>query len=565
MTTTPSTRCLGLAVWLALCAGPSGSVAQQQLRAQAPSQPGLDAIFLPFAGSSTPGCAVAATVPGQPRLEDAYGMADLERGVPNTPSTIFEAGSVSKQFTAAAVVLLAQRGKLSLDDDIRRYLPEVPDFGGRTITVRELLNHTSGLRDWGVVAAMAGWPRGTRATTNAHVLDIVAHQRRLNFDPGTEWSYSNTNYNLAAILVQRVSGLSLAEYTRRELFQPLGMEHTSWRDDYTRVVPGRALAYELLNDTLRTSMPNENAYGNGGLLTTVGDLLLWNDELDTGRVLGSALPAALQREGMLAGGKPTGYGAGLFLGRYRGEREVSHTGASGGYRALLARYPERGASLAILCNQGEADAAALGHALADLLLGDGASKAAPSPADARPPRLTVERAELERLAGVYRDRGTAEPVRFQVSDGVLRTRGVALEPLSGTDFRGTSGPEFRLVFQPAPGGGGGRPKALGIMGRDTTVLDAVAPADTCAAHLADYAGDWYSPEAEATWTLAPEDGKLVARRRPDTRLELQPAYADAFTSTPGAVWVFDRDASGKVTGLGIWLQRARDMRFERVR
>src|SRR6188508_1646510 len=191
-------------------------------------------------------------------------MADLEHDVPNRPDTIFEAGSVSKQFTAAAVLLLARDGKLSLDDPVRKYVPELPDYG-MPITIRQMLQHTSGLRDWGNVEDIAGWPRGTRVYTHAHVLDILGRQKHLNFTPGTRWSYSNSGYNLAAILVSRVSGDSLAEFSRKHIFEPLGMTRTSWRDDYSRIVKGRAVAYAESDGRYYADMPFENIYGNGGL------------------------------------------------------------------------------------------------------------------------------------------------------------------------------------------------------------------------------------------------------------------------------------------------------------
>ena len=209
-------------------------------------------------------------------LLKAYGMADLEHDVRNTPDTIFEAGSVSKQFTAMAVQLLASEGKLSLDDPVRKYIPELPDYG-KPLTIRHMLSHTSGLRDWGSVESIAGWPRTTREYTHAHVLDIVSRQKSLNFDPGTKWSYSNTGFNLAAIIVSRVSGMSFAEFSKQRIFAPLGMTHTSWRDDHTRIVKGRAIAYSLDNGEYHIEMPFENVHGNGGLLTTVGDLLMWNE------------------------------------------------------------------------------------------------------------------------------------------------------------------------------------------------------------------------------------------------------------------------------------------------
>ncbi len=545
-------------------------------RAQPAVQQGLDSIAA-RAPAGAPGCAVAAAGPGFGRAEKAYGMADLERGVANTPQTIFEAGSVSKQFTAAAVVLLAQRGQLSLDDDIRKYVPEVPDFGERPITIRRMLNHSSGLRDWGVIAGIQGWPRGTRAYTNAHVLDIVAHQRKLNFAPGDEWMYSNTNYNLAAILVQRVSGKSLAEFTHDEFFVPLGMTHTSWRDDYTRVVPGRALAYAPTRQGFRTDMPNEDAYGNGGLLTTVRDLLTWNAaELDSGKVGGRALPAELEREAVLTGGKRDGYGLGLFLTDSHGVREISHTGATGGYRAFLARWPDRQASLAVLCNGGGAGANVA--ALAALVLGGAnvAAKAAPATVAAgrpgrpgrpersgrpQPTRVALDAAHLAAMAGLYREQGSMQPFPLIAGDGVLKARSdLVLEPVSATELRPATGEDLRVVF-PRPGSAHGRPMVLRTAGKDTTLLEPVVAFDST--KLADYAGDWYSPEAQVTWTLALEHGQLLLTLGPGMRLPLRPAYADGVTGPGGSVLVFDRDAAGRVSGLGVWMDRARDMRFER--
>src|SRR5258708_7936709 len=271
----------------------------------------IDRIFNKWT-SSTPGCAVGAAGAGTPVLSRAYGMADLEHDVKITPETIFEAGSVSKQFTAASVLLLAREGRLSIDDPVRKYIPELPDYG-MTLTIRHMLNHTSGLRDWGSVEAIAGWPRTTRAYTHDHVLEIVSRQRVLNFPPGSRWSYSNTGFNLAAIIVARVSGTPFPEFTRARLFAPLGMTHTSWRDDHTRVVKNRAIAYSEpgrgagapgLDNAFHTDMPFEDVYGNGGLLTTVGDLLKWNENFSTPAVGDAAFVALQQQAGKFNDGRP---------------------------------------------------------------------------------------------------------------------------------------------------------------------------------------------------------------------------------------------------------------------
>ena len=258
-------------------------------------------------------------------------MADLEHEIRIASTSIFEAGSVSKQFTAAAVLLLAREGKLSIDDPVRKYVPELPGFQ-KPLLIRHMLNHTSGLRDWGSVAAIAGWARTLRVHTHAHVLDIVSRQRALNFDPGTNWSYSNTGFNLAAIIVSRTSGMPFADFTRERLFQPLGMAHTSWRDDYTRIVKGRAVAYSRRDGALHTNMPFENVYGNGGLLTTVGDLLKWNENFATPIVGDAAFVEEQQRPGAFNDGRSHSYAFGLYRRMYKGVREVSHGGSTAGYQ-----------------------------------------------------------------------------------------------------------------------------------------------------------------------------------------------------------------------------------------
>src|SRR5688572_25855884 len=202
----------------------------------------VDQVFARWNSRETPGCAVGVARNGETVLARAYGMADLEHDVAATPATIYEAGSVSKQFTAGAIMLLAQQGKLSLTDDVRKYVPEVPDYG-TPITIRHLLNHTSGLRDWGSVAGIGGWPRGNRMHTHAHMLDIVSRQRALNYPPGSAYSYTNSGYNLLAVIVDRVSGMTFAEFSKQNIFQPLGMTRTEWRDDYTRIVKDRSVAY----------------------------------------------------------------------------------------------------------------------------------------------------------------------------------------------------------------------------------------------------------------------------------------------------------------------------------
>ena len=322
------------------------------LLGQVPPTAGLqvDEIFAPWSLVTSPGCAVGVSKDGLNIFARGYGMADLEHDVPNTAETIFEGGSLSKQFTAAAIMLLVMDGKLSLDDDVRDYIPEVPDYG-TTVTLRHMMTHTSGLRDWGSVAQISGWGRGERSHDHADVLDIVSRQSALNFEPGHEYSYSNTGYNLLAIIVGRVSGMSFAEFSSKRIFEPLGLEHTQWRDDYRRIVKGRSAAYTALADgTFEINRPTEYVHGNGGILTTVGDLLTWNQALTTGRLGGREFVALMHETGRLNDGSDIVYAGGLRVAESVGVPAVSHTGSTAGYRAFTARYPDQGIAVAMLCN-----------------------------------------------------------------------------------------------------------------------------------------------------------------------------------------------------------------------
>jgi CubicO group peptidase (beta-lactamase class C family) len=475
--------------------------------------------------------------------------------VANAPDTIFEAGSVSKQFTATAILLLAQAGKLKLDDPVRDYVPELPDYGAPEITLRHLLHHTSGLRDWGTVTYAAGWPRGSRVHTHAHVLDVVSRQKSLNFPPGSEYSYSNTGYNLLAIIVERVSGKTFAQYTRDVIFEPLGMMHTQWRDDYTRIVKGRAVAYSKAPDGFHMQMPFENVYGNGGLLTTVGDLLKWNRNFTTERVGGKALITELQRRGRLSDGLEISYARGLVVSRYRNLPEVSHSGSTAGYRAFLTRFPDQALSVAVLCNDGNAEASDLAHGVAAAFLGDALGpEVKPSPA-------AVSAAALERWAGLYRNVRTAEPARLTVEGSTLKAEGRGtLVPQSESLYAIGNG-DVRVQFR-----GEGVGRSFDVIGADGDVTHyaVAAPVTPTAADLAKYEGTYVSDEAEVTYTIRAEDGALVALRRPDARVTLAPSYKDAFTNAQLPLVLFRRDPkTGQIVGLSLGLGRVRDLRFRR--
>jgi CubicO group peptidase (beta-lactamase class C family) len=516
----------------------------------------IDRAFAVLGGAQAPGCAIGISQAGQPVLTRAYGMANLEYSVPNTAETIFESGSVAKQFTAATVVLLAQDGKLSLDDDIRKYLPEVPHFG-RKITIRNLLTHTSGLRDqWGLLG-LKGLGPGTQVHSLATIIDLVSRQKALNFEPGAEYLYSNTGYALTAIIVQRVTGQPLAKVSDERLFKPLGMTNTQWRDDFTRVVKNRATAYDGNPQRgFHTDMPFTNVYGNGGLLTTVGDMLKWNAFLDNPSVLpgGASLVATMQTPMILNSGKAITYALGVSVSSQDGIREVTHGGSTAGYRTWLARYPDQKLSVAVFCNAGGANTTSLGNVATNLLL-------------ARPVRVasvaqTGEPAtptDLERYAGVFREPNTQQVMSIVVRDGKL----VSVQPVTVT-FVPLGAHRFRvqglgeLTYHV-----GKVTYATAVSGSDTSRYEMMAPAAPTAKELAAYAGTYWSDELETRVELSVRDTMLVVKQRPASEAALRPTFRDGFTAPEIGSVVFDRDSKGNVIGFGIWAGRVRNVRFTR--
>jgi CubicO group peptidase (beta-lactamase class C family) len=506
----------------------------------------VDAVFASWT-RDTPGCAVGVAVNGAPVLAKGYGMADLEHDVSIVPETIFEAGSVSKQFTAASILLLARDGKLALDDRVRKYIPELPEYD-TPITIRHMLTHTSGLRDWGSVESIAGWPRTTRAYTHAHVLEIVSRQKALNFAPGTRWSYSNTGYNLAAMIVERVSGGSFQDFTRTRLFAPLGMTHTSWRDDFTRVLKGRAIAYTTRNGAYHTDMPFENVYGNGGLLTTVGDLLKWNEHFDAGAE-GDRLSAREQQTaGRFNDGRTHGYALGLFVGSHRGVREVYHSGSTAGYNAFLTRFPEPRVSVAVLCNSTTAQATQYAHTVSEAYLGDRLQTAGAVATYA------MTDADVGRVAGLYRSDDTGVPVMIARDGDRLRANRAQLTPIS----------PMKLV---AAGGQTWEVDAHGLRLTDQYgTIEGFAramPWHPAAERLQIYAGAYFSDEAETELRASIDNGALVLTRRPGTKVALTPIYTDTFSAGNLGTIFFRRDAAGQVNALSVSQDRVWDLRFAR--
>jgi CubicO group peptidase (beta-lactamase class C family) len=328
----------------------------------------VDSVFGRFTANG-PGCAVAVYENARVTLAKGYGQANLEFRAPITPTTPFIVGSLSKQFTAAAIALLVGDGKVKLTDDVRKYLPELHDYG-TPITIDHLVHHTSGLRDWWELVSLAGL-RNDDTYAMEDVLAMTARQRGLNFKPGDQYLYSNTGYMMLALVVERAAGQTLRQFADERIFKPLGMTATHFHDDHTEIAPGRAAAYSPDGaGGFRINIWNNDLVGQGGVMTTVLDRAKWDENFYTGKVGGPAFLALMHQQGRLNNGTTLAYAFGLEIRKYRGLDIVEHTGSTGGYRTVLTRFPAQHTSVVALCNVSDAAPAGLGKRVADALLRD---------------------------------------------------------------------------------------------------------------------------------------------------------------------------------------------------
>jgi len=391
----------------------------------------VDSIFAPYANPASPGCAVGVVQKGALALAKGYGSADLEHNVAIRPDTRFYIASISKQFTAMSIILLAQDGRLSLDDSIQQWIPEVPSFGAK-ITLRHLLQHTSGLRDYFTLLALSGWPTDGQLSEQ-QLLSLVARQKDLNFSPGDEFLYSNTGYALLAIVVKRVSGKPLSQYAAENIFKPLGMTNTLFRDDHTMLVPQRASGYQLVGSTYHISQPQFDVVGDGGVYSTVEDLAKWDANFRSGKVGGKQAISLLQTPGKLNDGQPIPYAFAISVGEFHGLKTFSHSGSYGGYRSNFLRVPDKNVSVITLCNTSDVPNT-IAEQVASVVLNFAAQKAtvasiglpttsvwlsgtAQSPNDSTAVRLRAS--QLAQIAGKYYSSELDLPVTIIARESAL--------------------------------------------------------------------------------------------------------------------------------------------------
>jgi len=523
----------------------------------------VDKLFAQWDKTTSPGCALAVINDGQIIYKRGYGMAKLEDSIVMTPSKIFDIGSVSKQFTATCIVILAEQGKVSIDDDMRKYLPEMPKYE-KPITISHLLHHTSGVRDYNSLLSLAGFRPDSDSPTVEEALEIICKQKRLNFLPGEEYSYSNSGYFLLSCIVERVSGKSLNEFAQEHIFKPLGMTNTIFQDDHTQIIPNRATGYSPGPKGFKIDMSNWDETGDGNIYTSVEDLFLW-DQVFYSNKLGKPLMDNLHQVGVLNNGTKLDYALGLVIGEYKGLKTVSHGGSWAGFRAALVRFPEQKFSVICLANLSTINPSRLCLRIADIYLAD-QLKEAPKEQKKKLEPLTLSKQELEEKCGNYQDDKFGMWITLSIKDEKLkmnlRSQELLLSPVSANRFQAIDAPlEAAIEFLPAVSG---KPRQATLTMRGNEVFNLMkAPPLTplTPAQLQEYCGVYESEELlKAVYQVSLEKDNLMAKARSLSKSSLKAVAPDKFT-VEGINVEFVRGKGKRITGFLLSVGRAGHIEF----
>jgi CubicO group peptidase (beta-lactamase class C family) len=529
----------------------------------------VDSVFARYDRPDIPGCVVGVYKDDAIEYARGYGSANLEHRIALTPQSVLDIASVSKQFTAAVVTLLAQEGRLSLDDDIRKYIPELPDYG-HTITLRHLFHHTSGLRDYVRLLVLSGH-REDDVTTDEDALTVIVRQKALNFPPGTEFLYGSTGYFLMSLVVQRVTGAPLHVVARERLFAPLGMRQTHFLTSYNAVVPARATGYSPLNDSgFRADMPRWLQIGDGGVWTSIEELFRWEKNFYDARIGGRAMIDTLEQPGRQTSRQSTNYGLGLSITSYRGHRAVGHSGHWGGYVSQLTRYPDQRLSVAVLCNRSDADPDVYAIQVADIFL-PVPSAAATAGASTPPllsalPEVSLPPNALPLLVGTFR--GNAPDMTAVVDQGKLHLsvegQRYELRHIGSYRFEVMGTPiEASIRFDLAGVEPARSFQWQGVKGEFTMVrVDQPHKTSVSVVALQEFVGRYFSEELQSTIEISASDSGMIVRGPGIRSPVFVMAAPDEFRSDISIR--FTRRPDGSISGFALSTERSRNMRFDRV-
>jgi CubicO group peptidase (beta-lactamase class C family) len=530
----------------------------------------IDSLFQRWDNDSSPGAAVSILKDGEIIFKKGYGMANLEYDIPIRPSTIFHIASISKQFTDFCIVLLAQRGQLSLDDDIRKWLPEVPDFG-KKITIRNLIWHTSGLRDQWQLLAISG-TRLDDVITQDHILKLVKNQKELNFEPGSRYLYCNTGYTLLAEIVKKVSGLSLREFAEKEIFEPLGMNDTHFHDNYKEIVKNRAFSYSQKDSvTFENSVLSYSTVGATSLFTTVKDEAKWLNNYFTAQVGGTEAIEQMYERGILNSGDTLSYAFGLRIDTYKGWKRIGHGGSDAGFRTYAVRFPEEKLGIVVFSNLGSFDPSGMATKIADIFLEDktvvkdSAKMADISPEDKveKKDSIKTTRSQLDKeYFGKYcSDEGVLCELIDSTSLYLKFNYGLEeMIPVTDSTFTIAQG-QVQLKFSKKS-----KDSFEAYANRQKIILRKYTPVTLSKAVMKEYKGIYESDEVNTQYEISVQGDDLILSHTKYDDVKLSPITVNQF-SCP--YWwmsnlIFHRDRNGKITGFEINSGRVLHLYFEKI-
>ena len=517
--------------------------------------------FESLVSEKSPGSAVLVVKDGSVILNKGYGLANLEHGIAITPTTVFDLASVSKQFTGFAISTLVENGQISLDDDVRTYIPELPDFG-HTITIDHLIHHTSGIRDWTSILPLAGWSFDDVISFD-QIKRMTFLQQELNFEPGSEYSYSNSGYNLLAELVARVSGKSFGEWTHENIFEPLGMTQSLFLEDHRTVIPQRALGYSHRNGEYQLTPNNLTAIGSSSLYSTTTDLAKWVNNLDNPKVGIRSIIDRMYKRGILNNGDTITYAFGLGIGEFNGTKRIAHSGSWASFRTYLAYYPEHHLSVVVLNNNPD-NAYVFAAKISSWLLPDKSSQENISTDESV--KFKIPKKILDDFTGTYR-LGPAWYVTITNKDGELWTKATMegsfpMVAESKSRFRIEAYGGRTMTFSRDDSGEVTYMEYDGLTCPKLSEDSVLIPED-----LSAYTGVYRSTELLTDYSVVEENGKLQLHHHRNGIIDLNHAWGQDFR---GSMWFlgsveFQKDGNGEITGFAVSSGRARNQKFLKIK
>jgi CubicO group peptidase (beta-lactamase class C family) len=515
----------------------------------------VDAYLSQWDKNDMPGVAVGVVKDGKLVYKRGLGMANLDHDVPNTTTTLFNVASVSKAFTAACVVLLSQQGKLSLDDDIRKYIPEIPQYAD-TITIRQMLHHTSGIRDYGPLVRFAGLATDSDYDEK-FILKILARQKNISFKPGSKYSYSNSGYVLLGMIVARVSGKSLRMFADENIFKPLGMKNTRFDDNRFEIIKNRAHGYMVgPGNNIRARSTLDDLVGDGGILTTVEDLYLWDQNFYDPKVGGKEMISLLTTPATLNSGEKSTYAFGMWSSKYKGLKKVTHSGNVSGFRAQLASFPDQRFSVIVLSNNSAIIPPTVVEKVASIYLeGQFTDTAAKPKVDTAslPAGSPIAEPDAARYAGIFANPDLGLTFKMNLKDGKLVHSGLAKSELpvmrtaEGHLVMVEGDSRYEMIPVVDTNGSVSQFKLPRNNGQADMFVRVKAPFDS-PEKLNEYVGTYYSEEFDASYGITRKGNGFVVHITDGFEAPLTPAYEDVFTTAEGQInLVFTRDDKGKIS------------------